>query len=129
MGLFEFSSSLPLDLKIKQNPPKSCQIIGGGEGGGGRQARLLKSVMIWDEPFPKIVFHTVLIISISVKLEIKWKFLKTSNLYRFILLLINQLAIWSEVCASKSVNLYKSPYFLKVYRIACIHLIICCVEK
>ena len=29
MGLFEFSSSLPLDLKIKQNPPKSCQIIGG----------------------------------------------------------------------------------------------------
>ena len=27
MGLFEFSSSLPLDLKIKENPPR--KIIGG----------------------------------------------------------------------------------------------------
>ena len=41
-----------MDLKIKQNPPKSCQIIG-GEGGGG-QARLLKSGMILDDPFPHL---------------------------------------------------------------------------
>ena len=43
-ALFEFSSSLPLDLKIKQNPPKSCQIIG-GEGGvlAGKAAKK------WDD--------------------------------------------------------------------------------
>ena len=38
---FEISSSLPLNLKIKQNTPKSCQIIG-GKGGRCQQKLQIK---------------------------------------------------------------------------------------